>query len=261
MPKDHFVPEFYLKRWSSCNSDGRLYSCQLIKHTSKMSWDSHAPAGTAYESDLYQEIEEKFFKPLDNDSCRLLRRFEEFGKSNPGKYDLGEKDHKIWAKFLLAQIIRIPHNVNHITREYNRHNIDAKIAREQIPKIICNETALQDLRSMKWVFATVDVNIELITCDNPVIFKPNNLSHENCVVILPMSPRHFFLASNASNFNGLESNQRKMVTSINIEIIKNAKDRIYARSRDSIKESFILKHWNCICTGKGSQVRGQVLKS
>lgn len=245
MSKDHFVPEFYLKRWSSCNNDGRLYSCRLIKHTGMLSWDPHAPAGTAYEPDLYQEIEEKFFKPLDNDSCKLLTSFEELGKTNIGKYDLGEEAHKIWAKFLLAQIIRIPHNVNHIMKEYDRHNIDAEMAREQIPKIISNEAAIKDLRSMKWVFAAVDVNLELITCDNPVIFKPSNLAHENCVVILPMGPRHFFIASKENNFARLEINQRKLVTFINAEIIKNAKDRIYARSTDSIKESLIRKHWNC----------------
>jgi hypothetical protein len=244
MPKDHFVPEFYLKRWSSCNKDGRLHSCRFIKHTGKLSWDSHAPAGTAYELDLYQEIEEKFFKPLDNDSCKLLTSFEELGKANPGKHDLGEEGHNIWAKFLLAQIIRVPHNVNHIMTEYIKNNINAELARKQIPKIIGSETAIRDLRSMQWVFATVNVNLEIITCDNPVIFKPKNLAHENCVVILPMSPRHFFLASNERNFARLEINQRKMVTSINLEIIKNAKDRIYARSCDSIKESFILKHWN-----------------
>lgn len=174
-----------------------------------------------------------------------MTRFEDVGKANPGKHDLGEEDHKLWAKFLLAQIIRVPHNVNHITGEYGKHNFDPKIAREQIPKIISNETAIQDLRSMKWVFATVDSNIELITCDNPVVFKPNNLSHVDCVVILPMSPRHFFIASNQCNFARLEANHRRMVTSINTEIIKNAKDRIYARSPDSIKENFIQKHWKC----------------
>jgi len=119
------------------------------------------------------------------------------------------------------------------------------ISREQIPTIISNETAIQDLRSMQWVFAKVNANLELITCDNPVIFKPNNLSHADCVVILPMSPRHFFLASDKSNFPRLEQNQRKMIASINIEVVRNAKDRIYARSRDSVKENFIRKHWKC----------------
>lgn len=243
-PKDHFVPEFYLKRWSSGNRDGRLYSCSYIKHSNKLHWDPHAPSGTAYERGLYREIEEKFFKPLDDNSSKLLTKLEDYGEIKLGKYDLSEQNHKLWAIFLLAQIIRTPHNIKKIADVYNRHGISAEITREQYPNIICNDTAIKDLRSMKWVFARVDSSLELITCDNPVIFKPNNLSHEDCVIILPLSPSHFFIASKECNFHRLEHNQRKMVSYINIEIIKNAKERIYARSCNSIKERFVMKYWS-----------------
>ncbi len=245
MPKDHFVPVFYLKRWSSCNKDGRLYSCRLIDHTGKLYWDSHAPKGTGFEEGLYQEIEEKFFKPLDNDSSRLLTKFEELDNTFNGRHDLGEIDHELWATFLLAQIIRTPTNVNYITSQYAQHDVAPEVARQQIPRIIRNEKAIQDLRAMKWVFASVDANLDLITCDNPVIFIPRNLAHDDCVIIMPMSPRHFFIASKVDNFQRLEKNARKMVNFINIEVIKNARERIYTRNRESIKEQFLLKHWTC----------------
>ncbi len=97
---------------------------------------------------------------------------------------------------------------------------------------------------MEWVFARVGSNLELITCDNPLIFKPSDLSNKNCVLILPMGPSHFFLATYSENLPRLESNPRKMVSFINQEIVRNADTRIYARSEHSINNEFILNNWH-----------------
>lgn len=121
--------------------------------------------------------------------------------------------------------------------------INKSIARNQIPKIITKENAIKDLRSLTWVFSKINTSLELITCDNPLIFKPNNLSHPDCVIILPMSPTHFFLATKIDNISRLAREPRKMVMNINTEIIMNADKRIYTKSRTSIKDNFVIKHW------------------
>jgi len=41
----------------------------------------------------------------------------------------------------------------------------------------------------------------------------------------------------------LVKNPRKIVASINTEIIKNANIRIFAKIKHSIRDSFIIKHW------------------
>lgn len=58
-----------------------------------------------------------------------------------------------------------------------------------------------------------------------------------------MSPKHFFLATRKDNIDRIEKKPKKMVANINVEIIRNAKERIYARKKHSIKENFIIKHW------------------
>jgi hypothetical protein len=60
--------------------------------------------------------------------------------------------------------------------------------------------------------------------------------------MLPMSPKHFFLATNKENIARLEQDPRKMVMKINSEIIRNADERIYARSRHSVEDAFVVKH-------------------
>src|SRR5690349_21388224 len=92
-PKHHYIPEFYLKRWSQDNLDQKLFSGKYFQDTKKVQWTPHAPSGTGYERDLYGEIEDVFFKPLDNDACNILNRLESEHVVSPIKLDLGKKDH------------------------------------------------------------------------------------------------------------------------------------------------------------------------
>jgi hypothetical protein len=107
-PKDHYIPEFYLKRWSQNSPDQRLFSARYFPGTKKIQWTRHAPSGTGYERDLYGEIEELFFKPLDNDACNILSRLESEHAVTPIKLDLGEKDHDRWAVFIIGFMVRTP---------------------------------------------------------------------------------------------------------------------------------------------------------
>jgi hypothetical protein len=242
-PKDHYVPEFYLKRWSQTNHNRTLYSCRYFPNTKKIQWTPHAPSGTSYERGLYGEIEKSFFKPLDNDACNILNKLESQNIFTRAKLDLGKIDHDIWATFILGLMVRMPDKVELIQKGFANINVDKSIAINQIPKIIKNERAIKDLRALTWIFARVNTSLELITCDNPLIFKPKNLSHPDCVILLPLSPAHFFLATNKDNIDRLAKNPRKMVMNINTEIIMNANKRIYAKSRASIKDNFVIKHW------------------
>jgi len=242
-PKDHYVPEFYLKRWSESNADKKLLSCKYIVEKDSIQWTPRSPSGTCYERDLYGEIEEKFFKPLDNDASNVLSKLESENVVRQIKLDLGEGDHYNWATFIIGFIIRVPTKIESIENNFLEAGLDKSIARNQIPEIIKSERAIKDLRSLCWVFARVETNLELITCDNPLIFKPRNLSHPDCVIILPLSPKHFFLATRSQNLNRFPTDPRKMVKSINYEIIKNTKLRIFARTRHSIKDSYIIDHW------------------
>lgn len=241
-PKDHYVPEFYLKRWSETNPDKKLFSGRYFNAKNSIQWTPRSPSGTCYERDLYGEIEEAFFKPLDNDASNILTKLESETIRNI-KLNLGEKDHNNWATFIIGFIIRVPPKIESIENKFLNAGLDKSIARNQIPDIIKSERAIKDLRALTWVFARVDTNKELITCDNPLIFKPPNLSDPDCVIVLPLSPKHFFLATRKQNLRRFPKDPRKTVKSINVEIIKNADVRIFARTRHSVKENFVIKHW------------------
>ena len=239
--KHHHVPQFYLKRWSQNNPDKELFSGRFFDNENKIAWGQFSPGGTCYKIDLYGEIEELFFKPLDNNAAKIVNTLGSQNIINPVKFDLSEKGHEDWAIFILGLLIRTPDNIKFIQDVFGRASINLDTTKNQFPEIIKNKKAIKDLRSLEWLFARVDSNLELITCDNPLIFEPKNLSHPNCVIILPMGPKHFFLAARQDTIRRLEMNPRKMVSNINTAIILNAKSRIYARKRSSIEEEFVIK--------------------
>ena len=102
----------------------------------KIEWTPRAPSGTGYERNLYGEIEEKFFKPLDDNASKILNRLESESAVTPVKLDLGEKDHDRWAVFILGLIIRRPDKVEFIQVGFKDAGLDKSIARNEIPNII-----------------------------------------------------------------------------------------------------------------------------
>ncbi len=239
-PRDHYVPQFYLSRWAT---NGSILAAKYIDHTETLSWDFHSPKETGYERGLYGKVETLFFKPLDDKASKIAVNLHGKKIESLRKYDLGEEKHELWAKYLLAQIIRVPKYANEIYKKYTDSGISLEEAQRELPNIIENEKAIKDIRALKWIFAKVDSSLELITSDNPLIFKPRDLSHKSCELILPMGPQNFFLATDERNIGRLETNPRKMVSYINQETVANSCKRVYARSRHSIKNEFLLKHW------------------
>lgn len=242
--RDHYVPRFYLRKWAK---DEFLWAATWISQRKELYWLPKATKAVGCKAGLYKEVEKKFFEPLDTKTNNFVKIFRNYDGGAPKKQNLSKEDSELWAKYILAQYIRVPENVELICEKFQEKGIREEIAKDQLPKIISNSKAVKDLRNMLWVFATVQTNNELITSDNPLIFKPNNLEHESCVIILPMGPKEFFLATHHSNYARLEKNPRKMVSYINQEILMRARERIFTRSKSSISHEFIKKHWSA-CT-------------
>ncbi len=221
----------------------KMYSGRYFPQKKRIEWTPRTPDGTCYEKDLYGEAEELFFKPLDDKSAKILNRLEDFSRREIGKFEIGEDNHRKWAIFISGLLVRSPTNIKWLQKLLKENQISENCLREHLPAIIENEKVISDLRSLNWFFAENPSNLELITCDTPLVFKPQNLSDPDCVLILSMSPTHFFLATKQDTFLRLPRNPREMVSHINAEIVQNATERVYARTRNSIKENFVIKYW------------------
>ncbi len=242
MSNDHFVPQFYLKRWAGHDQRVAVFQNNPYKG---IVCDRHTPEHTGYEEELYKDIEEQFFKPLDGLSSGILldleREHANTVKLFSKEYKLNEK-HEVWAKFILGLIVRMPDKVGFIKEYCGNAGMTEEDALKRIPEIISNPNTINDLRKLKWISSDIQSNVPLLTCDNPLIFKPNNLRSPSCVIILPLGPHHFFLATSEGNLPRLEQNKHKMARHINKAIVMQAARYVYASSEYDVEKRFLEKN-------------------
>lgn len=112
----HYVPRFYLSRWAG--EDGKI--CRYsIPFGTEIKTERVSPKGTAFEPHLYnflegspdssQNLELDLMKQIDNDAAIVLEKLEMGtipAKTSPLR--------KSWAKFLIAQLLRSPEDVEQL---------------------------------------------------------------------------------------------------------------------------------------------------
>jgi hypothetical protein len=138
-------------------------------------------------------------------------------------------------------ILRTPQNVKNIADAFEIHGLDKYESVAQIPGIINDGEAINDLRSMKWLFAEVPSRHQLITSDNPMVFSLSKPLDKNSKIILPISPSYCFIACRDEAGRELPPTPDSLAKLVNTEMIKNCYERIFMTSQISL--SFINKHW------------------
>ncbi|WP_058119054.1 DUF4238 domain-containing protein [Photobacterium kishitanii] len=223
--KDHFVPKFYLRNWYS--SDKYLRSARVDIQGKDLQWKPFTTTQICYEKGLYREQEERFYKPLDNDCTGFVRNIlckQNFGKLQ--ELDIGSKEHELWAKYILSQLVRTPENINKFKKLYS--DMPESVVLEAITNASIDQQTLLHLRSLTWIVGFLACDKELITSDSPAIFEPRDLNSVDCFILMPLSPKHFFLATREENVSRFPSDPEKMVRFINSNIYRGAQKRIIA---------------------------------
>ena len=225
--KHHYVPVFYMNRW--CNEDGKIHTVKNIN--GKIIRNNHTPDHTGFEYHLYSyhedmnsdnraEMEEDYFKPIDNEGAKIVKKMIEGG-------DLEEGDIGLWAQFITTMRIRTPDNIARIKNEgqdalekalvpaqkdysearnehdpvdagdwlqINRPGLKESVGLRQIPAIALNEQVIECFLSFNWHVVNFERSSKpLLTSDKPCVFTMG-LDKSNCVIALPLSPHHAFFA-------------------------------------------------------------------
>lgn len=122
--KHHFVPQFLLGRWVNPANRGRLVVFSV--RNGRLVAALRKPEYTGYEDDLYalthdqigafskHDLEEKLFKPLDNDAAVARAKLE----ANEG---LTERDRTAWTRFLASLRMRSPDVLSFLRGEAVEH--------------------------------------------------------------------------------------------------------------------------------------------
>jgi hypothetical protein len=169
-----------------------------------------------------QPIERDFFAPLDNKAAMVAE------KMLSGKHRLNPGETLAWAEFLASLHIRVPERVHRVRREGSEqvHAFlgapDADFDRLRdghpagnlaefadmelphmlpdagvrlLPEIIQNGEAVTDMARMWWgVRSFAWTTHTVLTSDMPLMLLAP-LRADNCLIALPLSPRHVFFAA------------------------------------------------------------------
>jgi len=263
----HYLPEFYLKFWA----DGPDYKVPYFsRHAGRVVQSRIAPRSTGYEPGLYalenvsdaqrDDIELKFFSPLDGDAAPIHKRLEQ-----RDEFTFTFEERATWAKFLLAANARVPDKIQGAKKRgsaallesledqpeqflnakgdtpeatmtewvrNHRRGLIENIGLAQLMNWLSDERNLRPVMKLDWTVHDVSAGgIELLTCDRP-FWNWGDPAHPQFTITLPLSPRSLFVASRLPSVADrmAEAGPGGLGTQANITIVANARLRVYGRA-------------------------------
>ena len=283
-PKQHhYIPVFYLSRWA-VQSDNQL--CQFSRPFNKVVPKRKHPSATGYldrlyeldglEGDLAQQVESKFFSPVDSAAADALSLMEQQGN----RAVWNQRRRSAWSRFLHSMLLRTPEDLetfkaswrslmlNDKTDEWEARYEEIKQPGDKltfrefvagISEESHNRSAMHALMGMIdnprlglkinnmpwWVIDTDPDDHPLLTSDRPVI-RTNGLNAPNGHIALPIGPyRIFVVAKDQQTLNVIRSaNIRQIVREVNRQVCDYAVKYVYGiddRHIDFVKKHFATK--------------------
>jgi Protein of unknown function (DUF4238) len=229
-PNHHYIPVFYLRQWTG--ADGRL--CEFSNPYDRVKPRRVHPDGTAYVRGLNNIpgmapedadfLETYFFRKTDDDAARALRILL---AERPWKFTDTERSG--WSRFITSLIARNPEEIGRLKAagqalfDKALPEIEADYAARREPTdpptyaeyvaihspnprgragailvqgVIDHPMIGTKINNMRWmVLQDARPKNLLLTSERPVVMT-NGLDADNSQLILPISPKHVFVATN-----------------------------------------------------------------
>lgn len=274
----HHVPVFYSRRWA--DSIGKVgvarNVCERIARSRK------SPKYIGFEDYLYtyhdefrvsnkSEVETTFFRRIDNSGAEIIS---DLIKGSP----LTSEDAETWAIFISSMKIRNPDvvvKIENLSREILLREIELSNAQylrrksesdpesavdwmhhnhpgliesfgvSLIPKIAMNNNVVSDIMSFQWCIADLSNSTKpLLLSDRPCVFT-SGLDSENCVIALPLTPKHAFFAfreGSKAQTHLLRCTPSTLASNLNISVVRQAKCRAYFQNASDAPDSFFERY-------------------
>lgn len=225
MQRHHYVPQFYLREWYAPGKSAFWLYCR--DNDGRLLFGHKSARSVGYQNGLYSkipeifgignsnlnEIEEKFFSPLDSAASRVNRKL-----IKSGPRDISSEDRLAWSLFVNSLLERSPTRINEIkegakiiteecTHELNEHfgmsktdqrrfwkNIDISAITNNavlsgMVKWICDEETINHFFNMRWVVTRLPEGKDhFLTGDTPVVINGASEVAPICALSLALSP-------------------------------------------------------------------------
>ncbi|MER9853749.1 MULTISPECIES: DUF4238 domain-containing protein [unclassified Mesorhizobium] len=248
----HFLPQFHLRQWA--NSEGLVTRWGRIPSSGKLTKRSLHPAATAYSPGLYalkgvsdakvDAIEEHVLGDIDNRAAPILNQLIEKGVRS-----LSARQRYYWARYLNASAARIPYVVAEANSKAS--SVLERMLSEPDPglewvhndasgplfnggivalaKFFSYKKPIDRFLSLRWSVRNVsNSKLPLMIGDDP-LGRTGNLYEADCLVTLPLSPNHVFLATDSPRvINAINRrHDQQLVELVNQQSLSDAKQFAY----------------------------------
>jgi len=143
-----------------------------------------------------------------------------------------------WSQFIYSLTFRAPNVIARLQTTMDEQVAAGAIRRPEVPfrpaevfpSMLASKTVMKVLLSMNWKTSRLDeAKHRLLTCDRSIIMT-NGLERPDAHIVLPISPRTFFLAYRSDDvFDRIAwLSQDVLATSINDAMVRQAIDFVYA---------------------------------
>lgn len=228
--KHHYIPVFYLKKWTGDNGKLKQYSIPN-SNSKKVKELTVYPSGTGFEVDLYSRknlpsqfrdyLETHFLQIIDDDAARFMEKMIKYGIPN------SDQEMCDWARFIFSITHRAPERIKNISIKYEEHMEFIKktihehteltesvkaVTLEGLPQKIDQSLngLIEKLHNpqksgtylINQAWGVIEFSEDaLITSDHPIVSgKYDNDLDFRGGVFLAISPRHLFLSSDYVDF-------------------------------------------------------------
>lgn len=272
--RHHHVPVFYLRKWA--NPAGRIVVTR--KTDAGLHRSEARPESVGFEKNLWafeaqpsgdrQAVEREVFAKIDAAAAPVLRKLTET-RDQPT-----DEEAATWVQFLQSLHIRVPANVWRVRNEaptalaallaqpdedFDRlkghhpaahpaeflqmeaPHVLADAGARLLPLLVGNEQARGALLGMRWMWRRLGPGAPtLLTADVPLILV-NGLYDPDCLIALPLSPRHVFFATRQ------ERVLRRIAKESDAAVVRKTNESVAVRSARFVvgecEERFLAVRW------------------
>lgn len=272
--RHHYVPRFYLDRWSGVDNKLGYFSWA----NGRLVYSRIGPKGAGVQTELYsiasatgprrQQLETGFFTPDIDDPGALA-----MSKLVDDRADrLTPEEKAVFAKYLVAQQFRSPDFIAHIRaegkqamegileqneaayqsakgeghpsslREWTQSSmagLEDSLGVGMLPSLLSLPDAIDRICGMTWVVTDFSGSKHaLLTSDRPVVFTCG-IAKWKCIVALPLSPTLAFLAGNDRGYlkSVIDRDISSLAAALNQDVVRQAV--LYVYCRDEAQRRFV----------------------
>jgi hypothetical protein len=274
MQRHHYVPQFYLREWYVpgksefwlyCRDDaGRLLSGR--KSARSVGYQnglySTVPELFGIDNSVSNDIEEKFFSPLDSAASQIHRKLLKFGLK-----DLTSEDRFIWSLFVNSLLERSPTRIYEVQRdakkiaascavelkerfgmsEANQNRFWEKLDMSAITnnavltgmvRWICDSETISHFSDMAWViFRLPEGKDHFITGDSPVVVNGPSGGNPIHMLSLALSPDTLLVMHTCNE--DFDENFIRKITMLHSPLVAKQTKRYLVSSRELIDDGHI----------------------